>query len=425
MPDWRQEIPSRDELELVQLERLQSTLNRAHRQVKFYRRQFDELDLRPDDIQDLTQVTKLPFTSREDLSKNYPYGLFAVPLRDIVRIQSSPGATDNPVVVGYTAADLRFWRELGARLYRSAEVSKEDIVQIVLSSGLTNWARDLKDGAEHLGASVIPFSNLNFAKQLMVMRDYKSSVLVTTPSYARQLLRVREKMGLVAADFNLKRAILVAEPLPSALRAEIQAGLQVSISTAYGITEVLGPGLAFSCPEETGFHFSEDHFLPEIVDPDSGERRPFGLPGELVITTLSTAAFPLLRFRTGDLTSLHPEACPCGCPLIRLGDITGRCDRIFSIGGIKIHPDQIGAAIREILEGHVPRHLLRRGRDEALDYLAIDIAVDELLFSDEVKCLEVIGRRLRRHLRENLGIEARVSLVENLPPPDQETIAIS
>ncbi len=416
MPDWSVEIPSREELEMMQLERLQSTLNRAYRQVKFYRRQFDQLELKPDDIQDLTQVNKLPFTTRKDLSQNYPYGLFAVPLRDVVRIQSSPGTTDNPVVVGYTGGDLRFWRELSARLYRSADVGKDDIVQIILASGLNNWARDLKDGAEHLGASVIPISNLNFAKQLMVMRDYKTSVLVTTPSYARHLINVMDKMGLMAADFNLKLALLVAEPLPSTLRSDIEAGLQVSISTAYGITEVLGPGLAFNCPHGEGFHFSEDHFLPEIVDPDSGERRPHGFPGELVITTLSTAAFPLLRFRTGDLTTLQSDACSCGCPLIRLGNIVGRCDRIFSIGGIKIHPDQIGAYIQEILHGHYPRHQLRLGREEALAYLDIEIEVDDSLFSDEVKCLEAIGRRLRRHLRENLGIESRVSLVEKISP---------
>lgn len=416
MPDWRQEIPSREELELLQLERLQSTLNRAYRQVKFYRRQFAECQIRPNDIQELTQLARLPFTTRADLSQNYPYGLFAVPLREVVRIQSSPGTTANPVVVGYTAADLRFWRELTARFYRVAEIGKDDIVQIILAAGLNNWARDLKDGAEHLGASVIPFSNLNFAKQLMVMRDYKTSILVTTPSYARHLIDVMEVMGLVAADFSLKRAILVAEPLTPPVRAEITNGLQVNISTAYGITEVLGPGLAFSCPQNNGLHFSEDHFLPEIVDPDNGQPCAAGVPGELVITTLSTAAFPLVRFRTGDITSLQTQACSCGCPLVRLGDIVGRCDRIFSVGGIKVHPDQIGSAIREILNGHTPRYRLFLGQDAGLTYLDIEIQMDESFFSDEVKCLEAIGRRLRRYLRENLGIDSRVALVEKISP---------
>ena len=415
MPDWRQEIPPREELELLQLERLQSTLNRAYRQVKFYRRQFDRLNLRPEAVQELAHLELLPFTTREDLSENYPYGMFAVPLRDIVRIQSSPGTTQNPVVVGYTAADLRFWRELTARLFRAAGVGKEDIVQIILAPGLNNWARELKDGAEHLGASVIPASNLNFAKQLMVMRDYKTSVLVTTPSYARQLLHVRNAMGLLAMDFSLRLALLVAERLTPGTREEIAFGLGVQVYSAYGITEVLGPGLAFSCPVQEGFHFSEEHFLPEIITPGGNRRLSPGEVGELVITTLSTVAFPLLRFRTGDLTSLEPEACPCGCPLIRLGEIKGRCDAILSVGGSKIHPDQIAAYLQEVLDGHLPRYRLRLGQDEALEYLAIEVAVDENFFSDEVKCLEAVGRRLRRQLRENLGVEARVFLVEKLP----------
>jgi len=416
MLDWRQEIPSREELELLQLERLQSTLNRAYRQVKFYRRCFDDHQIKPGDIQELPQISRLPFTTRADLSRNYPYGLFAVPLREVVRIQSSPGTTANPVVVGYTAGDLRFWRELSARLFRHAGVGKDDIVQIILSAGLTNWARDLKDGAEHLGASVIPFSNLNFAKQLMVMRDYKTSVLVTTPSYARHLLEVMAAMGLVAADFSLKQAILGAEPLTAEVRQEIAQGWHITINTAYGITEVMGPGLAFSCPDNEGFHFSEDHFLPEIVAPETGAPCPPGEVGELVITTLSTTAFPLVRFRTGDLTSLHSEACPCGCPLIRLGNIVGRCDRIFSVGGIKVHPEQIANAIREVLTGHTPQHRLRLSQDAGLTYLEIEIQMDEILFADEVKCLEAISRRLRRHLRENLGIDSRVALVEKISP---------
>ncbi len=416
MPDWRLEIPAREELELLQLERLQSTLHRAYRQVKFYRRQFDAREVKPNDIQELAHLARLPFTTRADLSQNYPYGLFAVPLRDIVRIQSSPGTTANPVVVGYTAGDLHFWRELTARLYRSAGVGKDDIVQIILAPGLNNWARDLKDGAEHLGASVIPAANLTFAKQLMVMRDYKTSILVTTPSYARRLLDVMETSGMVAADFSLKRALLVAEPLTAALRDELAAGLQVEISTAYGITEVLGPGLAFSCPENAGLHFSADHFLPEIVAPETGVPCEPGVPGELVITTLSTTAFPLVRFRTGDITSLLVDTCPCGCPLLRLGEILGRCDQIFSVGGIKVHPEQIGGAIRDILSGHQPRYRLRLGQDAGLAYLEIDIQMDEMFFSDEVKCLEAISRRLRRYLRENLGIDSRVALVEQIPP---------
>jgi phenylacetate-CoA ligase len=415
MAEASQEPGSREDLEMLQLERLQSTLNRAYRQVKFYRRHFDKLGLRPGDIQELTDLTRLPFTSRNDLSENYPYGLFAVPLRDIVRIHSSPGTTEKPVVVGYTSRDLQNWLEIMARLYTSAGLGREDIVQIVLAPGLSNWGRDLKAGAEHLGASVIPMSFLNFPKQLMIMRDYKTSVLVTTPSFALHLVQVMDKLGMMAADFNLKKALLIAEPLPPAVRQEIAAGLQVKIDTAYGITEVMGPGLAFSCSHQEGLHFSEDHFFPEIIDPQTSRSLPPGEVGELVITTLSTTAFPLLRFRSGDLASLLDKPCDCGSRLIRLGEIRGRCDQIFSVGGIKVHPNQISFLIQELLHGYCPRHSLSLAREEALQFLEISIEINEDLFSDEVKCLEAIGRRLRRHLRENLGIESKVSLVERIP----------
>ncbi len=414
MADLHTPEPSREELELLQLERLQSTLNRSYRQVKFYRRQFERLDLRPDDIQEVGDLAKLPFTTREDLSENYPYGLFAVPLRDVVRIHSSPGTTEKPVVVGYTASDLKTWLDLTARLYRFAGVGREDIVQIVLSPGLTNWARDLKAGAEHLGASVIPMSNLNFAKQLMVMRDYKTSVLVSTPSYARHLVRVMPALGLMPADLNLKKALLVAEPLAPEVGREIEAGLMVDTATAYGITEVLGPGLAFSCGFQESLHFSEDHFYPEIIDPATGQAVPAGVTGELVITTLSATAFPLIRFRTGDLAALAPSPCPCGSTLARMGRISGRCDPIFSVGGIKVHPRQVSTLIQEIIEDSCPRHRLAVNREEALEFLDIALEMDDNLFFDEVKCLEGVIRRLRRHLRDNLGIESRVSLVEKL-----------
>ncbi len=300
------EAMDRGELELLQLERLQSTLTRAYRQVKFYRRQFDQLGLNLDDIKSLKDLARLPCTTRDDLSENYPYGLFAVPLRDIVRILSSPGTTEKPLVVGYAPPDLKLWLELLARMYVAAGVTREDILQIILPPGLANWRRDLQAGAEYLGASVIPPAILNFAKELMVMRDYKTSVLVTTPSVARHLLTVMARMDLSPAELSLKCALLVASPLPEAVRREIEAGFQVKCATAYGITEVMGPGLAFSCGADGGLHFSEDHFYPEIIDPETGDPVPPGTPGELVITTLSTMAFPLVRFRSGDRTSLTP-----------------------------------------------------------------------------------------------------------------------
>ena len=308
------EAMDRAELELLQLERLQSILTRAYRQVKFYRQRFDRLGLRLEAFRSLGDLARLPGTTRQDLSENYPYGLFAVPLRDIVRIQSSPGTTERPLVVGYTSQDVKLWLELLARLYVACGVTREDILQIILPPGLANWRRDLQAGAEHLGASVIPAATLSFAKQLMVMRDYKTSVLVTTPPLARHLLTVMDRMALTPAELSLRAAILVAAPLPAPVRREIEAGFQIRAATAYGITEVMGPGLAFSCGRGEGLHLSEDHFYPEIIDPQSGAALPPGSPGELVITTLSTVAFPLVRFRTGDLTSLAPRPAPAAAP---------------------------------------------------------------------------------------------------------------
>jgi phenylacetate-CoA ligase len=406
------EAMDREELELLQLERLQSTLTRAYRQVKFYRRQFERLGVRLDDIRDLRDLARLPFTTREDLSENYPYGLFAVPLRDIVRIQSSPGTTEKPLVVGYTAQDVKLWQELLARLYAAAGITREDIVQLILPGGLANWRRDLQAGAEYLGASVIPAATLNFAKELMVMRDYKSSVLVTTPSLARHLLTVMARMDLAPTELSLKKALLVAAPLPPEVRGEIEAGFQVQVAGAYGITEVMGPGLAFSCGADHGFHFSEDHFYPEIIDPETGIPVPPGAPGELVVTTLSTVAFPLVRFKSGDRTRLVTEPCPCGRTLMRLGEITGRVDAIFAVGGIKVHPDQIGLLLKDSLGGHLPRHRWQVVEEEGLELLDIELTLDETLFSDEVKALEGLCRLARRHFQENLRIDARITLKE-------------
>jgi phenylacetate-CoA ligase len=406
------EAMDRAELELLQLERLQSTLTRAYRQVKFYRHQFDRSNLRLDDIRTLGDLARLPCTSREDLSENYPYGLFAVPLRDIVRILSSPGTTDQPLVVGYASQDVKLWLELLDRVYGGAGVTREDIVQIILPPGLANWRRDLQAGAEYLGASVIPATTLNFAKELMVMRDYKTSVLVATPSIARHLLTVMGRMDLTPTELSLKKALLVAAPLPRKVRQDIAAGFQISLASAYGITEVMGPGLAFSCEAGEGFHFSEDHFYPEIIDPVSGAPAPPGAEGELVITTLSTYAFPLVRFKSGDRTSLVAEPCPCGRTLARLGEISGRTDPIFSVGGIKVHPDQIARLLTEVLGGHTPRFNWQVATEEGLEVLEIDVSLDEAIFSDEVKALEGLCRRARRFLQENLGINARITLKE-------------
>lgn len=406
------EAISPEELELLQLERLQSTLTRAYRQVKFYRRRFEEAGLTPESIQGMADLARFPYTTRGDLSENYPYGLFAVPLKDIVRIISSPGTTERPLVVGYTSKDVKLWLELLARLYTAAGVTPEDIVQLVIPPGLANWRRDLMAGAEYLGASVIPPATLNFAKELMVMRDYKTSVLVTTPPLARHLLTVMDRMDLAPTELSLRKALLVAAPLPPAVRREIETGLQVDIATAYGITEVMGPGLAYSCAADQGFHFSADHFYPEIVDPKTGEVLPPGEEGELVITTLSTVAFPLVRFRSGDRTRLVTAPCHCGRTLVRLGEIRGRVDDLFSVGGIKVHPDQVGRLLQDVLAGHPPKFRWQVATEAGLEFLDLELIVEEEFFSDEIKALEGLCRRVRRHFQDHLGVHARLTLKE-------------
>ncbi len=406
------EAISPEELELLQLERLQSTLTRAYRQVKFYRRRFEEANLTPESIQSLADLARFPYTTRGDLSENYPYGLFAVALKDIVRIISSPGTTEHPLVVGYANQDVKLWLELLARLYTAAGVTPEDIVQLVIPPGLANWRRDLMAGAEYLGASVIPAATLNFAKELMVMRDYKTSVLVTTPPLARHLLTVMDRMDLTPAELSLRKALLVAAPLPSAARQEIKTGLQVDIATAYGITEVMGPGLAYSCAANQGFHFSADHFYPEIIDPDTGRVLPPGEEGELVITTLSTVAFPLVRFRSGDRTRLVPSPCECGRTLVRLGPIRGRVDDLFSVGGIKVHPSQVGRLLQDLLAGHPPKYRWQVGTEAGLEFLDLELTVEEDFFSDEIKALEGLCRRVSRHFQDHLGIHTRLTLRE-------------
>uniref|UniRef100_A0A7C5AM06 Phenylacetate-coenzyme A ligase n=1 Tax=Desulfobacca acetoxidans TaxID=60893 RepID=A0A7C5AM06_9BACT len=406
------EAISPEELEILQLERLQSTINRAYRQVKFYRRRFEAAGLTPGDIQDLKDLARVPFTTREDLSENYPYGLFAVPLKDIVRIVSSPGTTDRPLVVGYTSQDVRLWLELLARLYTAAGVTREDIVQFILPPGLANWRRDLQAGAEYLGASVIPAATLNFAKELMVMRDYKTSVLVSTPSMAHHLLTVMNGLRVAPAELSLKRALLVAAPLTLKVREDLEQTLNLKISRAYGITEVMGPGLAFSCEENGGFHFNADHFYPEVVDPHTGIPLPPGEEGELVITTLSTMAFPLLRFRSGDKTALTLEPCSCGRTLPRLSGIRGRVDAICSVGGIKLHPDQLRACLTASLGGHTPEYRYQVVTEDGLEVLDLEVTVDEALFSDEIKALEGLCRKVRRYFQDHLGINARLTLKE-------------
>jgi phenylacetate-CoA ligase len=411
---WNEEIEcqNRDDLAQLQLERLQSTLNRAYKNVPFYRNCLGDACMEPSVVRSLEDLEKLPLTSREDLSENYPYGLFAVPLRDIVRIHTATGTGSNPTVSGYTQKDLGSWKEMVARCLTSAGVGPEDIIQICFDPGLANWARDFKGGAEAIQASVIPMTPLETPKQVMVMNDYKTSVLVTTPSYARQLLREMTRMGIDPNTLSLRLALLLGESPSANTRSYLGEALHIQIQTGYGLSEVPGPSIAYECREKQGLHINEDHFIGEIIDPATGHQLPLGQSGELVLTSLTAKAFPLIRFRTGDRASLTTDPCPCGRSFARLQAIQGRTDELVVIRGIKLHPKQIRGIMSRLSQGDLKGYVGFVRRLEDLDLLEIWIQVEEAQFSDEIKVLEHLVHTVRLELEQSLGIPAKVRLVE-------------
>jgi len=410
-PDGNVCIP--EERSQLVLERLQSTLNRAYRNVPFHRQRLQADKIDPAAIQSLDDVQRLPFTTRKHLSENYPYGLFAVPLRDIVRIHTAPGTSSNPTVSGYTRQDLQIWENMVATALQSSGVTPDDILQISLDPGLNNWGRDYKSGAESLGASVIPNTLLSIEKQFMVMRDYKPSVLVTTPSYAIQLATHLEQQGLAPEDFSLKKLILVGEPADSAQRDYLEDKLLVSTWQHFGLSEIPGPALAYECDNRSCLHVNDDHFLPEIIDPATGATLPWGEIGELVLTTLTTRAYPLIRFRTGDMARILPEPCDCDCRLVRIEWRPERSDRLIRIRGVKIHRQQILAAIETALGMSPQQYCMFENHYRGKTYLEIWIAVDDALFSDEIKMLENRMKTVRDQVQEDTGVPVIVRLKES------------
>lgn len=395
------------------LERLQSTLNRAYRNVPFHQQRLQKNGVDPSEIQSLDDVQRLPFTTRQHLSENYPYGLFAVPLRDIVRIHTAPGTSSNPTVSGYTRQDLQIWESMVATALRSSGVTPDDILQISLDPGLNNWGRDYKSGAESLGASVIPNTLLSIEKQFMVMRDYKPSALVTTPSYAHQLATHLEIKELNPDNFSLKKLILVGEPADPAQRDLLEAKLQVRTWQHFGLSEIPGPALAYECDNRSCLHVNDDHFLPEIIDPVTGSVLPAGEIGELVLTTLTTRAYPLIRFRTGDMARILPEPCDCDCRLVRIEWRPERSDQMIRIRGVKVHQQQILSGIETALGREPQQYCMFENHYRSKTYLEIWIAVDDSFFSDEIKMLENRMKAVRDQVQEDTGVPVIVRLKES------------
>ena len=405
------ECMERDELEQYQIERLQATLNRVYAHVPFYRKTFDEMGISPEDIGALSDVARLPLTTKTDLRDSYPYGLFAVPLREVVRIHASSGTTGTPTVVGYTRNDIRTWSNLVARILTMGGVTKDDVVQIAFGYGLFTGGFGLHYGAERIGASVIPVSAGNTARQIKIMQDFKTTTLVSTPSYALLIADTIQEQGIPRAALSLKYGLFGAEPWSERMRREIQEKLGIIATDNYGLSEIIGPGVAGECLERHGMHLNEDHFLVEVVDPDTLQPVPEGKLGELVITSLTKEAFPLIRYRTRDLTSLLPGQCPCGRTGRRISRVAGRSDDMLIVKGVNVFPSQIEEVLFDI-EGTEPHYQIIVDRKGALDEMTVLVEVAESIFFDEMKRQKEMVERIQKRLAQELGLSVAVKIVE-------------
>jgi phenylacetate-CoA ligase len=417
------ECMPREDLEQLQLERLQATINRVYKSVTCYKKKFDEAGIIPENIASLDDLAKLPFTSKEDLRLNYPYGMFAVPLREVVRIHSSSGTTGKPTVVGYTKNDISTWSNLVARFMTSAGVTRDDVVQIAFGYGMFTGAFGLHYGSETIGASVIPMSAGNTEKQIMIMQDYKTTVLVCTPSYALTIASRMEQMGVDPKSLSLKVGLFGAEPWSEGMRKEIENRLCISATDNYGLSEIIGPGVAGDCEFKCGMHLFEDAFIPEIIDPETGEVLPRGSVGELVLTTLTKEAFPMIRYRTRDITSLDYGKCDCGRTLVRMKKTMGRSDDMLIIKGVNVFPSQIEEILFAI-EGCEPHYQLVLDREGDTDVLEVRIEVTENIFFDEMKKQKAFVELVERKIHSMLGVGASVKLVEPSLLPRHEGKAV-
>jgi phenylacetate-CoA ligase len=401
----------REELEQLQLERLESTLNRVYKNVPFYRKKFDEIGFNPDDLRSLDDLKRLPFTAKNDLRENYPYGLFAVPLREVVRVHASSGTTGLSTVVGYTRNDIKTWSNLVARIIVAAGVTADDVIQISFNYGLFTGAFGLHYGAERLGASVIPMSSGNTRRQIKIMQDFKTTALVSTPSYAMLIADTIREMGINPSSLSLKYGLFGAEPWSDAMRKDIQERLNIVATDNYGLSEVMGPGVAGECLERNGLHINEDHFLVEVINPDTLQPVKPGEVGELVITTLTKEAFPVIRFRTRDLTRLMSERCPCGRTLRRMQRVMARTDDMLIIRGVNVFPQQIEKVLFDV-EGVEPHYQIIIDRKGALDETSVLVEVSEKIFFDEMKKQRELVETIKKRLASELGISVEVKIVE-------------
>ncbi|MHB9056453.1 MAG: phenylacetate--CoA ligase family protein [Paludibacteraceae bacterium] len=413
MSIWNKEIECmpRAEMRELQNKRLREVVERVYNNVAFYSKRMDEAGVKPEDIRTIDDIIKLPFTYKQDLRDNYPFGLFAVPMKDIVRVHASSGTTGKPTTVGYTRHDLDIWKEVVARCFTMSDIGKDDIMQIAYGYGLFTGGLGVHYGAEEVGASVIPISGGNTRRQLQLMADYGATTLACTPSYALHLADAMAEFGYSLKDMKLKKGVFGAEPWTENMRLELEKKLGIKAYDIYGLSEIMGPGVSNDCEFHCGLHVNEDHFFPEIVDSVTKQPLGEGEEGELVFTTLTKEGIPLLRYNTRDLSTLNHETCKCGRTLVRMKKITGRSDDMLIIRGVNLFPSQIEHVLLELGETSA-HYMLYVDRKDNLDTLELQVELDESKLTDTIKDLQNLSKRIQHALNSAIGLSVKVSLVE-------------
>ena len=418
--DHYAETLPREELEVLQLRRLQALVERVYHLVPFYRQRLDEVGFKPEHLRTLADLEHLPFTTKQDIRDNYPFGMFAVPMEQVVRIHASSGTTGKSTPVGYTARDVEMWGELIARVLAAGGVHRGDIVHVAYGYGLFTGGLGFHYGVERLGAAVIPVSGGQTRRQIMLSQDFAPNVMCCTPSFALYLAEVGREMGIDFKDTQLRVGFFGAEPWSEAMRQEIEDRLHLDALDIYGLSEVLGPGVGVECLEaKSGLHLFEDHFIPEVIDPVSLKPLPAGETGELVFTTLTKEAFPLIRYRTRDVTTLDYTPCICGRTMARMSRIKGRSDDMLIIRGVNVFPSQIESVLVDV-PGVAPHYQLIVDREGHLDTLEVAVEVDETVFSDEVKQMQKLAKTIEARIKDYLTVSVKVRLVEPRTIPRSE-----
>jgi len=410
-PDSSLDYLPQPQLRTLQLQRLQATVCRAYERVELFRHRMEERQLTPDDIRTLEDIALLPFSEKSDLRDTYPYGLFASPMSEVVRLHASSGTTGKPIVVGYTAQDMEVWRQVMKRTFVAAGLHRGDIIQNAFGYGLFTGGLGAHYGAEALGATVIPISGGNSERQIMVLRDFGVTAICATPSYFVHLIEVAEGLGIDFRQLPLRTGIFGAEPWSEQMRRYIEDKTGIKAYDIYGLSEIIGPGVGAECAHQNGLHIFEDHFIPEIVDPVTGKPLPDGEEGELVLSTLSKEAMPILRYRTHDITSIITEPCPCGRTIRRINRISRRSDDMFIIRGVNVYPSQVEAALMRA-ERHLPHYLIVLTRRSGLDQMEVQVEVTREMLDDRISELERLQERLTKAIEDVIGLRVQVTLVE-------------